>query len=77
LYNILIEFGVPMKLVRLIKMFLNETYSKMCICNHLLVFNFALVYPIWKVPGNQAVMKLNWTHQLLAYADDVNLWEIK
>jgi hypothetical protein len=25
LYNILIEFGVPMKLVRLIKMFLNET----------------------------------------------------
>jgi hypothetical protein len=28
LYNILIEFGVPMKLVRLIKMCLNETYSK-------------------------------------------------
>jgi hypothetical protein len=28
LYNILIEFGVPMKLVRLIRMFLNETYSK-------------------------------------------------
>jgi hypothetical protein len=25
LYNILIEFGVPMKLVRLIKMCLNET----------------------------------------------------
>jgi hypothetical protein len=28
LYNVLIEFGVPMKLVRLIKMCLNETYSK-------------------------------------------------
>jgi hypothetical protein len=28
LYNILIEFEVPMKLVRLIKMCLNETYSK-------------------------------------------------
>jgi hypothetical protein len=28
LYNILVEFGVPKKLVRLIKMYLNETYSK-------------------------------------------------
>jgi hypothetical protein len=28
LYSILIEFGVPMKLVMLIKMCLNETYSK-------------------------------------------------
>jgi hypothetical protein len=28
LYNILIELGVPMKLVRLIKMCLYETYSK-------------------------------------------------
>jgi hypothetical protein len=28
LYNILIEFGVPTKLVRLIKVCLNETYSK-------------------------------------------------
>jgi hypothetical protein len=27
LYNILIEFGVPLKLVRLIKMCLNETYT--------------------------------------------------
>ena len=27
LYNILIEFGTPMKLVRLITMCLNETYS--------------------------------------------------
>jgi hypothetical protein len=28
LYNIVREFGVPMKLVRLIKMCLNETYTK-------------------------------------------------
>jgi hypothetical protein len=28
LYAILIEFGMPMKLVRLIEMCLNETYSK-------------------------------------------------
>jgi hypothetical protein len=28
LYNILIEFGISMKLVRIIKMCLNETYSK-------------------------------------------------
>jgi hypothetical protein len=35
LYNILIESGVPMKLVRLIKMYLNETYGKVHICKHL------------------------------------------
>jgi hypothetical protein len=35
MYNILIEFEVPMKLVRLIKMCLNETYSKVRIGKHL------------------------------------------
>jgi hypothetical protein len=35
LYNILIGFGVPMKVVRLIKMCLNETYSKVRIGKHL------------------------------------------
>jgi hypothetical protein len=35
LYNILIEFGVPMKLVRLIKMCLNETYRKVRVGKHL------------------------------------------
>jgi hypothetical protein len=30
LYNILVEFGIPKKQVRLIKMCLNETYSKVC-----------------------------------------------
>jgi hypothetical protein len=35
LYSILIEFGVPMKLVRLIKMCLNVTHSKVLIGKHL------------------------------------------
>jgi hypothetical protein len=35
LYNILIVSGVPMKLVRLIKMCLCETYSKVHIGKHL------------------------------------------
>jgi hypothetical protein len=35
LYNILIEYGIPMKLVRLIKMCLNETHSKVGIGTYL------------------------------------------
>jgi len=35
LYNILIEFGIPMKLIRLIKMCLNETYSRIRVGKHL------------------------------------------
>jgi hypothetical protein len=40
-YNILIESGIPMKVVRLIKMCLNETYSRVWVGKHL-----SVVFPI-------------------------------
>jgi hypothetical protein len=75
-----------MKLVRLIKMCLNETYSKHLsdnfpIQNGLkqrdalspLLFNFILEYAFTKVRENKVGLKLNGTHQLAVYSDDVNL----
>ena len=38
-----------------------------------MIFNFALDYTIRRVQVNQDGLKLNGTHQLLAYADDVNI----
>jgi hypothetical protein len=38
-----------------------------------LLFNFALQYAIRKVKANQKLLKFNGAHQIVIYADDVNL----
>jgi len=91
LYNILTEFGIPMKLARLIKMCLNETYSRVWVGTHLsdmfpirngfkqgdalspLLFNYVVEYAIRWVQVNQDGLKLNGTHRLPVYADDINI----
>ena len=91
MYNIIIEFGIPKKLVKLIKMCLTETYSRVRVGKNLsdmfpvrnglkkgdalspLLFNFAFGYAIRRDKVNRDGLKLNGTHQLLTYTDDVNI----
>jgi len=91
LYNILNEFGVPIILVRLIKVCLLETYGRVRLGKNLshmfpsrnglkqrndlspLLFNYALKYAVRWAQVIQDGLKLNGTHLLRVYADDVNI----
>jgi len=91
LHKILIEFGIPMKLLRLIKMSLTETYSRVRVGKNVsdrfpmknglkqgdalspMLLNFALEYAMRRFQVIEDGLKLNGTHQLLAYVHDANI----
>ena len=83
-----------MKMIRLIKLCLNETCSRVRVGKHLydtfpinnglkqgdaslpLLFIIAVEYAIKRVQVNQDSLKLNGTHQVLVYADVVNIMDV-
>jgi len=83
LYKTLIALGTPIKLVRLIKMCMNETYSRVWAGKHLsdmspirdglkqvnALSSLLFNFAIRRVQVNQDGLKLKGTHQLLVYAD--------
>jgi len=91
LYNILIECGVPMKLLRVLNMCLNETCSRVRVGKHLsdlfpirndlkqrdalspLLFQLCFRLRRFEGSGKPDGLKLNGKHQLLVYADNVNI----
>jgi len=57
LYNILVEFGIPKKLVRLIKMCLTETYSRVGVGK-----NLSEMFPIRNgLKQGDALLPLLWS----------------
>jgi hypothetical protein len=77
LYNTVMEFGIPTKLVRMINICMIVFPSKLSKTRRLLIataFRLSfLEYVIRKGQLNQVGLKLNGTYQLLAYADVVIL----
>jgi hypothetical protein len=43
MYTALLEFGTSMNVVRMFKMFLNETHSKVCMDKHISAFSYVMV----------------------------------
>jgi hypothetical protein len=85
LFNILIKFRKPMKLIWLIKFCVDETYSKVYIGKHfsskwsytkryfITIAFQSLEYMIRNAQKYKDGLELNGAHQFLVFADDVNL----